>query len=215
MAEDRLVVYLDGIQTGILHQSQQGRLTFEYDDNYRVDPRTPPLSLSMPKAAQAHPNKPARAFVSGLLPDSEAALQRLGRKYGVSPNNFSVLLGSRDIRLAPLYDVATMLPYDQERGLRSAMRIGDTWDMAAVTDKDWAITERRLGLSPDESVSRARAVKGHIPAAFDHAVSEDKIPDSLRRRARWIAELITAHLHNRRNSWGSLDVAPWTGPATT
>ncbi|MFI6827810.1 type II toxin-antitoxin system HipA family toxin [Kribbella sp. NPDC050241] len=440
MAEDRLVVYLDGIQTGILHQSQQGRLTFEYDDNYRVDPRTPPLSLSMPKAAQAHPNKPARAFVSGLLPDSEAALQRLGRKYGVSPNNpfallrhigrdaagavqilpedvashdaanrqgdiewlsddaldktlaelaqspdawdpgrntgrwslagaqskvalfrspegrwgvphdstptthilkpsmpnyqghhlnehlclraaqlcdlpaastellagdryevlishrydrvldsegrwkrlhqedmcqalavppikkyqedggpgirqigdlltrsslsvsrrenlrrmfdyivynvaigatdahaknFSVLLGSRDIRLAPLYDVATMLPYDQERGLKSAMRIGDTWDMAAVTDQDWAITGRRLGLSPDESVSRARAIKERIPAAFDHAVSEDKIPDSLRSRARWIAELITAHLRNRRNRWGSLDVAPWTGPATT
>lgn len=92
MAEDRFVVYLDDVRTGILHQSRQGRLTFEYDDDYRVNSRTPPLSLSMPKAARAHLNKPVRAFISGLLPDSEAALQRLGRKYAVSANNPFALL---------------------------------------------------------------------------------------------------------------------------
>jgi len=437
MAEDRLVVYLDGIRTGILHQNRQGQLSFEYDDDYRRDPTSTPLSLSMPKAAKVHPNKPARAFISGLLPDSEAALQRLGRKYEVSPNNpfallrnigrdaagavqilpedtasddaanrqgdiewlteealdrtltelaqspdawdpgrnagrwslagaqskialfrseggrwgipqdstptthilkpsmpnyqghhlnehlclraaqlsglpaastellagdryevlishrydrvtdsgerwirlhqedmcqalavppikkyqedggpgirqigdlltraslsvsrrenlqrmfdyivynaaigatdahgknFSVLLGPRDIRLAPLYDVATMLVYDQERGLKSAMKIGGTWDMAAVTDTDWAAVGRRLGLSADESVSRARAVKERIPSAFEQAIREETIPESLRRRAHWIAELVTAHLHNRRNRWGRLDVVPWSGP---
>ncbi|WP_433023191.1 HipA domain-containing protein [Kribbella sp. CA-294648] len=129
--------------------------------------------------------------------------------------NYSILLGSRDIRLAPLYDVATMLPYDQERGLKSAMKIGGTWDLAAVTDKDWATTGSRLGLDAEESVSRARDIRANIPAAFDRAVQEEKVPDALRQRARWIAELITAHVQNRRNRWGSLDVAPWTGPHST
>ncbi|WP_329005633.1 type II toxin-antitoxin system HipA family toxin [Kribbella sp. NBC_00709] len=435
MAEDRLVVYLDGVRTGILHQNPQGQLSFEYDDGYGTDPTTTPLSLSMPKGTSRHPNKPVRAFISGLLPDSEAALQRLGRKYDVSPSNpfallrhigrdaagavqilpediasndaanrqgdiewltreafdqtlaelaqspdtwdpgrnagrwslagaqskialfrsedgrwgipcdstptthilkpsmpnyqghhlnehlclraaqlcglpaastelladdryevlisqrydrvrdsgrwarlhqedmcqalsvpptkkyqddggpgiqqigdllarnslsgsrgenlrrmfdcvvfnaaigatdshaknYSVLLGSRDIRLAPLYDVATMLPYDPERGLKSAMKIGRTWEMAAVTDEDWIITGRRLGLSTDESITRAKAIKDQIPSAFHQAVDEAKVPDTSKRRARWIADLVTANLHNQRDRWGKLDVPRWSG----
>lgn len=431
MAEDRLVVYLDGIRTGLLHQNPQGQYSFEYDDDYRADPATTPLSLSMPKATRRHPNKPVRAFISGLLPDSEAALQRLGRKYEVSPNNpfallrhigrdamrrgsdpsgghcvarrcqpprrhrmahrrrpepdlggtrsepgrlgprtqhwtlepgfyaqskialfrseegrwgvprdstptthilkpsmpnyqghhlnehlclraaqlcglpaastellandqyevlisrrydrvresgrwvrlhqedmcqalsvppikkyqddggpgiqqigsllisgsrsetrrehlqrmfdyvafnaaigatdahaknYSILLGSRDIQLAPLYDVATMLSYDQGRGLRAAMKIGNTWDMAKVTDEDWIITGRRLNLSADESLDRTKAIKEVIPAAFHQAADEARVPESLRQQAHWIAELVTAHLHNRRDRWGNLAV---------
>lgn len=92
MAEDRLVVYLDGSLTGTLQQSAQGRLSFSYDSSYQDDPSTVPLSLSMPKARTMHSHKQVHAFISGLLPDSEPALQRLGRKYGVSANNPFALL---------------------------------------------------------------------------------------------------------------------------
>ncbi|MDX3003539.1 type II toxin-antitoxin system HipA family toxin [Kribbella solani] len=430
MTENRLALYLDGVRTGLLQQSPQGQLSFEYDDAYRTDSTTTPLSISIPKATRRHPNKPVRAFISGLLPDSEAALQRLGRKYGVSPNNpfallrhigrdaagavqilpeeiasadaanrqgdiewltepaldetlaelarspetwdpgrnagrwslagaqskialfrsedgrwgvprdstptthilkpsmpnyqghhlnehlslraaqlcglaaaetellasdryevlisqrydrvreagrwvrlhqedmcqalavppvkkyqedggpgiqqigallarnslsrsraenlrrmfdyvvfnagigatdahaknYSVLLGPRDIRLAPLYDVASILPYDQGRGLKSAMKIGRTWSMTAVTDDDWIITGGRLGISAEESVSRAKLLMERIPSAFRQAAGEALIPEALRQRAHWIADLVTAHLRNQRDQWGNLKV---------
>ena len=94
------------------------------------------------------------------------------------------------------------------------MMIGKTWDMAAVTDNDWTIIGGRLGLSAGEAIARAQAIKERIPAAFDQAIQEEKVPASLRLRARWIADLVTAHVQNRRDRWGKLDVAPWTGPTT-
>lgn len=431
MAEEQLAVYLDGTRVGSLRQNAQGRLSFEYDDAYRNQPSSVPLSLSMPKLAANHANKVVLAYISRLLPDSEPALQRLGRKYGVSagspfallrhigrdaagavqvlpeaadcddaatrqgdidwlsdeavdqtlaelarspetwdpgrntgrwslagaqskialfrspegrwgiprdstptthilkpsmPNyqghhlnehlclraaqlcglpaadtellttdryevlvsrrydrvvdrsgrwrrlhqedlcqalsvppskkyqsdggpglqqigellaanglpssrqgnarqmfdylvynvaigatdahakNFSVLLGSRDIRLAPLYDVASMLPYDQESHLQSAMKIGHTWRMSAVTEADWAAVGKRFGLHEDEAINQARAVRARIPSAFFQAAAEDGIPAPLRDRAHWIADLIIAHVEDRRDPWGRIDV---------
>jgi serine/threonine-protein kinase HipA len=433
MAEDRLVVYLDGVLTGRLQQNAQGRLSFEYDDQYQEDPAAAPLSLSMPKATKKHSHKQVHAFISGLLPDSEAALQRLGRKYGVSADNpfallrqigrdaagavqvlpeeiassdaanqqgdidwlsaealdetltdlaehpeswdpgrhagrwslagaqskialfrspdgrwgvpcdstptthilkpsmpdfqghhlnehlclraaqlcglpaavtellagdkyevlishrydryldvggrwrrlhqedfcqalsispakkyqsdggpgpdqlgdliagrslsshrggnlrtlfdylvfnvaiaatdahaknFSLLLSSRSVRIAPLYDVASYLPYDQGRDLRSAMKIGTSWDMAGVSEQDWIAVGKRFGLTSDESVIRMRSIRSRIPAAFHQAAVEAGVPALLRGRAGWIADLITAQVENRRDRWGHLDVAP-------
>jgi serine/threonine-protein kinase HipA len=437
MAEDQLAVYLDGVRVGILHQNAHGKLSFEYDDSYRSLPVSVPLSLSMPKAAKTHPNKRVLAFISGLLPDSEPALQRLGRKYGVSANNpfallghigrdaagavqilpmtsdcddaasrqgeiellddeairrtltdlarspeswdpgrnagrwslagaqskialfrspdgrwgvpcdstptthilkpsmpnyeghhlnehlclraaqlcglpaaetdllttdsyevlvsrrydrvqdqdgrwrrlhqedlcqalsvppsmkyqadggpgipqvarllmtsglpssrqrnlerffdylvynvaiaatdahaknFSVLLSARDLRLAPLYDVASYLPYDHESRLHSAMKVGNSWEMASITDNDWAAVGARLGMNRSQAIDRAHELRARIPAAFVSAADESRIPESMRDRARWIAELITAQVEGRRDSWGRLDVRPWKRP---
>ncbi len=415
MAEDHLATYLDGIRVGTLQQSAHGSLSFEYDDTYRRDESTAPLSLSMPKEESTHPNRKVLAFIAGLLPDSEPALQRLGRKYGVSANNpfallrhigrdaagavqvlpvtsdcddaagrqgevewlsdedfdrtltdlarspeswdpgrnagrwslagaqskialfrspqgrwgvpcdstpttyilkpsmprfaghhlnehlclraaqlcklpaadtellttdryevlvarrydraldstgrwqrlhqedlcqalsvppgkkyqsdggpgiaqigqllsrnglhasrqrdlrlffdylvynvtiaatdahaknFSILLSASDIRLAPLYDVASFLPYDQDSRLQSAMKIGEHWDMVRVTENDWAAVGARLGMTRDEAIGRMRQLRTQIPAAFATAASEPGIPDSLRDQAQRIAELI-------------------------
>jgi serine/threonine-protein kinase HipA len=433
MAEDRLIVYLDGVLTGVLRQSSQGRLSFSYDEGYQNDTSGPPLSLSMPKVTTSHAHRRVHAFISGLLPDSEPALQRLGRKYGVSANNpfallrhigrdaagavqvlpeevsssdaangqgdidwlsdqamgvtlaelarnpetwnpgrdagrwslagaqskialfrsaegrwgvpcdstptthilkpsmpnyqghhlnehlclraaqlcglpaattellandeyevlishrydrlqdaagrwrrlhqedicqalsvppskkyqsdggpgvreigdlltssglsprqnnlrrmfdyvvfnvsiaatdahaknYSILLSARDIRLAPLYDVASILPYDQEPGLRSAMKIGHTWEMAKVTDQDWIVAGQRLGLSSDESVSRAISIRQRIPSAVHQAATEAQVPARLHERAKWIADLITAHVERRFDRWGKVDVPPY------
>ncbi|WP_328524125.1 type II toxin-antitoxin system HipA family toxin [Kribbella sp. NBC_00359] len=431
MAEERLAVYLDGSRVGALHQSAQGRLSFGYDDAYRNRAASVPLSLSMPKHAATYPNKVVLAFISGLLPDSEPALQRLGRKYGVSANNpfallrhigrdaagavqvlpetatchdaanrqgdidwlsdeaidqtlvdlarspetwdpgrnagrwslagaqskialfrspegrwgvpqdstptthilkpsmpnyqghhlnehlclraaqlcglpaadtellttdryevlisrrydrvrdgdgrwrrlhqedlcqalsvppskkyqsdggpgvpeigrllttsglqssrqenlrrmfdylvynvaigatdahaknFSILLSSRDVRLAPLYDVASMVPYDQESHLQSAMKIGNTWRMAAVANTDWAAVGKHFGLTADDAANRAAALRARIPAAFAQVASEAGVPEPLRPRAQWIADLVTAHVEGRRDRWGRVDV---------
>jgi len=88
----RLRAYLDGVPVGTVAQTSQGALSFAYDEDYRHDPESTPLSLSMPLAGDRHGNKPVRAYLDGLLPDSQPARQRWGREYNVSPNNPFALL---------------------------------------------------------------------------------------------------------------------------
>lgn len=87
-----LNLYLDGTFIGEASQSAQGALSFTYDEAYLADPDATPLSLSMPTDVTEHRNKPVRAYLEGLLPDSPAARERWGRQYNVSPNNPFALL---------------------------------------------------------------------------------------------------------------------------
>jgi len=89
-----LNAFLDGAFIGVLEQTAQGTLSFEYDEEYRTAPDSTPLSLSMPLLRSRHANKQVRAYLDGLLPDSEPARQRLAREYGVSPNNPFALLSN-------------------------------------------------------------------------------------------------------------------------
>jgi serine/threonine-protein kinase HipA len=82
----RLRVYLDGDPIGYAEQSS-GSLSFIYDEEYRSEPNATPLSLSMPLASPRHGNRPVRAFLDGLLPDSQPARERWATQYGVSANN--------------------------------------------------------------------------------------------------------------------------------
>jgi serine/threonine-protein kinase HipA len=118
--------------------------------------------------------------------------------------NFSILLGAGDIRLAPLYDVASILPYDQDPRLRSALKIGDTWELAKVSGADWAAVGSKLGLGRDAAIQRARDLRARIPTAIQQAAAETQIPERLRDRAIRIADLVSAHVEDRRDVWGRL-----------
>lgn len=59
--------------------------------------------------------------------------------------NFSVLLGEQGkVRLAPLYDIASMLPYDDVRKLKLAMKIGRSYDFSNTLPRHWHDLGRRL-----------------------------------------------------------------------
>ncbi len=92
MAPRTLRVYLDGTPVGTLTQSSQGALGFSYDDGYADQPDPTPLSLSLPVLSIRHRDKAVRAYLEGLLPDSEGVRQRWGREHNVSPNNPFALL---------------------------------------------------------------------------------------------------------------------------
>ncbi|TQL45007.1 serine/threonine-protein kinase HipA [Homoserinimonas aerilata] len=89
---DGLSVYLDGTHIGTLAQSVGGAITFAYNDDYRRSRAATPLSLSMPLVRAAHKNKQVRAYLQGLLPDSDGRLAELGREHHVSPSNPFALL---------------------------------------------------------------------------------------------------------------------------
>ena len=83
----RLVVLYDGRRAAAVTEGPDGRLSLEYDDDWRRSPSAVPLSLSMPLTTGFYGDKVVRAYLWGLLPDSERVLERWARDYQVSARN--------------------------------------------------------------------------------------------------------------------------------
>jgi serine/threonine-protein kinase HipA len=91
-AEKRLVVLMAGRRVGVIAEGGDGRLSLEYDEQWRIARDATPLSLSMPLARRTHPDAVVRPFLWGLLPDNERVLERWARTYQVSAGNPFALL---------------------------------------------------------------------------------------------------------------------------
>jgi serine/threonine-protein kinase HipA len=88
--------------------------------------------------------------------------------------NYSLLLAGEQVRLAPLYDVASALPYGtHERRLRLAMKIGSSYEVSPQRNR-WPDAARALGLGAEALVDRARELSELVPDAFAAAVG---VPD--------------------------------------
>lgn len=98
--------------------------------------------------------------------------------------NYGLLMSGRQVRLAPLYDVASILPYVgdrlpdgqviHKRDLRSAMRVGTEYNLWPPRNT-WPRAAGDLGLPPDALVERVRVLAEEAPAAFSAAASEPAI----------------------------------------
>jgi serine/threonine-protein kinase HipA len=88
--------------------------------------------------------------------------------------NYSLLLAEDQVRLAPLYDVASALPYDvHERKLKFAMKVGGDY-LVFPYRNPWPEAARELALDADALVARARALAARAPDVFADAA---KAPD--------------------------------------
>jgi len=80
--------------------------------------------------------------------------------------NYSLLLAAADVRLAPLYDIASALPYGtHERKLRFAMKIGGDYRVLPYHNT-WPAAARELGLDPDAAQQRLLELAQRAPDAF-------------------------------------------------
>ena len=115
--------------------------------------------------------------------------------------NYSLLLSGPEIRLAPLYDIASALPYGtHEKKLRLAMKVGDEYAVDPQRNT-WPRAAAELGLDADRLVMRVRELAAAAPAAFaDAAASAEvvalgrptpaKLVDLVGERARRCAAVI-------------------------
>lgn len=87
-----LVVLLSGREVGRVQRDKRGRLSFTYDDLWRNTRGAYPLSVSMPLAAAEHGHSAIDPFLWGLLPDSQAILDRWAGKFHVSARNAFALV---------------------------------------------------------------------------------------------------------------------------
>lgn len=105
----------------------------------------------------------------------------------VSPDghakNYALMLSRRQIRLAPLYDVCSVLPYAEPRSLpavRMAMKIGEDYTIREADRLPAAaMLASRLEVGADETLTRAHDLAARLPAAITRAV--DDLPDRQRR----------------------------------
>ena len=87
-ATDRLCVLIAGKVAGEAAQSDNGKLTFTYEDGYSGIP----LSLSMPVSNRVFSDKAVRPYLFGLLPDDKAVRTNIARQFEASASNPLALL---------------------------------------------------------------------------------------------------------------------------
>lgn len=110
--------------------------------------------------------------------------------------NYSLILDRGRVRLAPLYDVISYIPYATipQNKIRTAMRIGRDYTLRkADRPSAWERTAESLRLDPADTLERAADLLERIPSALDAAIGElneadqsvpavEKLADSVGRR---------------------------------
>jgi serine/threonine-protein kinase HipA len=79
--------------------------------------------------------------------------------------NFSLLLGGRRVRLAPLYDIASILPYDEFdlQKIKLAMKIGGEYKLSLIGRHQWQKLAREMRVDADELVEGLAGMAKRLP----------------------------------------------------
>jgi serine/threonine-protein kinase HipA len=89
--------------------------------------------------------------------------------------NYSLLLAGDRVRLAPLYDIASALPYGtHERGLRFAMKIGGDYRVFFYQNT-WGKAADEIGVDRDIVIDRVRKLTSRVADAFAEAAAAPDI----------------------------------------
>jgi serine/threonine-protein kinase HipA len=96
------------------------------------------------------------------------------------------------VRLAPLYDIASALPYDDTHApkVKLAMKIGACYRVSAVGASAWGRLASELDLDPDAVIGRARSLAERLPDALATAAAPFGTADAF---ATCLVDEVTAH----------------------
>lgn len=92
--------------------------------------------------------------------------------------NYSLLLAGNQIRLAPLYDIASILPYDDSDGykVKLAMKVGDDYKLRRTDRRSaWEHAADELKVDRDRLVTRVLDLAERTPAAFLQAINDGDV----------------------------------------
>ncbi len=94
-----------------------------------------------------------------------------------NPRTTSLLLSGRQVRLAPLYDIASALPYDRldPHRMKLAMRIGRRYEMRETLGRHWQSWAGDAGLDPGAVLDRARTLAEDLPGALSQACAAPEV----------------------------------------
>jgi serine/threonine-protein kinase HipA len=108
--------------------------------------------------------------------------------------NYSLLLAGDQVRLAPLYDVASMLPYDgvDELKLNMAMKLGGEYRLKSHSPSTWVKVAAELGLDPDRTVARVGELALAAPEVFTAAAAAPDVKALRRPLTRRLVDTVAA-----------------------
>ena len=89
--------------------------------------------------------------------------------------NYSLLIGPGSVRLAPLYDLISVLPYPHWLSYRRAklsMRVDREYHVWKIRPRHWRGLADRCGLDPEPVLQRVRELVTAIPDAVARAAAE-------------------------------------------
>lgn len=91
--------------------------------------------------------------------------------------NYSLLMAGGQVRLAPLYDVASSLPYEDMYlpRLRLAMRIGSEYRVEAIAARHWDAFAGKNGLDAHQVRERIDGLAQRLPEAFSVAAADPAV----------------------------------------
>jgi serine/threonine-protein kinase HipA len=111
-----------------------------------------------------------RTYSTDREADLETFIDALGFNWIIAgtdahAKNYSLLLSGRGIRLAPLYDVASILPYDDYdfQKMKLAMKVGGEYKLSLVGLRQWQKFAREMRIDADALVERLAAMAERLP----------------------------------------------------
>ena len=136
---------------------RNSRLSFTYDESWRQDPNSYPLSLSMPLASAEHGHSSIEPFLWGLLPDNDRVLENWARRFQVSPRNaFRLITNVGE-------DCAGAVQFVRPERVEPLRTEPTTAEVAWLTEDE--IAERLRNLRADHSAWRAPTDTGQFSLA--------------------------------------------------
>lgn len=112
--------------------------------------------------------------------------------------NYSFLISGGDaVRLAPLYDISSQLPYTELIPQKLSMKIGEHYDVARIDVADWRSLAQNCAVDEERMLAMlielARAMPDHVAAARDQALADGLAPGIVAP----LAEQLIAHSEDR------------------
>ncbi len=111
--------------------------------------------------------------------------------------NYSLLIAAgSQVRLAPLYDLASALPYPIQispHKAKLAMKIGSKYRIKEIARRHWETTAKELKLPPGELIDRMASLAERLPDA------SNKVASSMRSEGinHTVVAALRNHLHDR------------------
>jgi len=113
--------------------------------------------------------------------------------------NYAFLLSGAQVRLAPLYDVASALPYKiAVQKMRLAMKFGGSYLLGTRPPTMWQKVALELGLPADAVRERAAALMGKVPDAFADAARDRDVVSVGSTLPRRLVDAVAARVEASR-----------------
>ncbi|TYL72560.1 type II toxin-antitoxin system HipA family toxin [Bradyrhizobium cytisi] len=153
-----------------------------------------------------------RTYSTDRVADVDTFVDALGFNWLIAgtdahAKNYSLLLaGGPHVRLAPLYDIASILPYDDVdlQKIKLAMKIGGDYKLSQISLRDWQKFAREARLDPDKVIAGLISLAEQLPdivAAVREQAQKDGLDNAIIGR---LAEHLIARAKQCRRLLGGI-----------